>query len=118
MRDVGATPTPDFIENLGFPDDNPPNAALLVEDGGNVNVAVVELFNPRHDQATRTATYDVVALAAYERSAAGGFSEAPVDLSAVPSTFEAAHLFIDDCADQYIHCFDDLGYGKRSARTA
>ena len=37
LRDVGATPTPQFLENLGFPADNPPNAALLVEDGGNVN---------------------------------------------------------------------------------
>ena len=51
LRDVGATPTPQFLENLGFPADNPPNAALLVEDGGNVNMAVVELFNPSYDEA-------------------------------------------------------------------
>ncbi len=30
-RIVGATPTPQFLQGLGFPDDNPPNAALVVE---------------------------------------------------------------------------------------
>lgn len=104
LRDVGATPTPDFLKNLGFPSDNPPNAALLVEEGDTVNVAVVELFNPLYDQATRTATYDVVPLADFQRTVDGGFGEAPVDLSAVPTSFGAAHLFIDDCADDTIVC--------------
>jgi hypothetical protein len=44
-RIVGATPTPQFLAGLGFPDDNPPNAALVVETGpGETDIAVVELF--------------------------------------------------------------------------
>ena len=30
-RIVGAPRPPQFLEGLGFPDDNPPNAALVVE---------------------------------------------------------------------------------------
>ena len=112
LRDVGATPTPDFLESLGFPLDNPPNAALLVEEGNTVNVAVVERFNPRYDQATRTATYDMIPLADFQRTADGGFGEAPADLSAVPSSFRAAHLFIDDCPDGKIFCTTSAGAYK------
>lgn len=107
LRDVGATPTPDFLDNLGFPDDNPPNAALLVEEDGEVDLAVLELFNPRYDLPTRTATYDVVPLAAYERPTDASFSETSTDLSSMPATFEAAHLFIDDCADASIACYEN-----------
>ena len=32
-RDVGAVPTHQFLQGLGFPADNPPNAALVVDDG-------------------------------------------------------------------------------------
>jgi len=62
-RLVGTTPTDHFLANLGFPDDNPPNAALIVERGPNdTDLAVVELFAPRYDVATHTATYDVQVL--------------------------------------------------------
>jgi hypothetical protein len=105
LRDVGATPTAEFLANLGFPQDNPPNAALVVEgDDGATNVAVVALYNPSYDQATRTATYDVEPLADFSRMADGGFTEAPDDLSSVPASFGGAHLFIDDCADDAIVC--------------
>ncbi len=48
-RDVGAVPTPEFLDGLGFPEDNPPNAALVVETApGETDIAVVELFNPNY----------------------------------------------------------------------
>jgi hypothetical protein len=107
-RDVGATPTPDFLENLGFLPDNPPNAALVVETSeGQTEIAVVELFSPTYDAATHTATYEVAVLAQWERTAQpgeAGFTEAAPDLTAFGSQFSAAHLFIDDCADMSIQC--------------
>src|SRR5829696_1762143 len=46
-RDVGAVPTEHFLAGLGFPADNPPNAAIVVDDGdGGTEIAVVELRNP------------------------------------------------------------------------
>jgi hypothetical protein len=64
LWDVGATPTDRFLTGLGFPDDNPPNAALLVDDGaGWTEIAVVELRNPVFDPAGPGVTYDLTVLA-------------------------------------------------------
>jgi hypothetical protein len=102
-RIVGAHPTPMFLEGLGFPDDNPPNAALVVEtEAGQTEVAVLELLNPRYDETTHTATYDVVTLAEFERT--NGSAETDADLAQLLSQFGAAHLFIDDCADSSAYC--------------
>ncbi len=107
-RIVGATPTPAFLDGLGFPDDNPPNAALIVETtDGTTEVAVVELFSPAYDEATHTATYEVVVLAEWERTGEAGdsaFSGTAADLSAFGAGFGAAHLFIDDCPNGTIVC--------------
>jgi hypothetical protein len=109
-RIVGAHPTPMFLDGLGFPDDNPPNAALVVEtEPGQTEVAVVELFNPRYDETTHTATYDVVTLAEFERAADMSFIESDADLAEVLPEFGAAHLFIDDCADSSVYCDDVNG---------
>ena len=44
-RLVGTNPTPQFLEGLGFSEDNPPNAALVVETApGETDIAVVELL--------------------------------------------------------------------------
>ena len=63
-RDVGAVPTEQFLRGLGFPDDNPPNAALVVDDGaGGTEIAVVELRNPATiDPTVPSVTYDVTVL--------------------------------------------------------
>src|SRR5688500_6243795 len=46
-RIVGATPTPQFLGVLGFPADNPPNAALDVENAASeTDIAVVEHITP------------------------------------------------------------------------
>jgi len=104
-RIVGAAPTEQFLKGLGFDPDNPPNAALVVDDGdGGVNIAVVELTNPRYDAATAMATYDLAVLRDYASTADLGFQQEPADLSALEKTFGAAHLFIDDCPDGTLHC--------------
>lgn len=62
-RIVGASPTPDFLRGLGFSDNNPPNAAILLDAGnGTQEIAVVELFNPRYDEESQAATYDLQVL--------------------------------------------------------
>ena len=104
-RIVGAAPTPQFLEGLGFFDDNPPNAALLVENAeGETDIAVVELFSPTYDEASHTATYDVAVLAGWEASTELGFTQAPSDLAALAPSFGAAHLFIDGCPDADLAC--------------
>jgi hypothetical protein len=104
-RDVGATPTPQFLAGLNFSQSNPPNAAFVLETAaGETDIAVVELFSPTYDEASKTATYDVKVLANWEDSTDLGFSEAPVDLATVTPSFGAAHLFIDDCADSNLSC--------------
>jgi hypothetical protein len=106
-RTVGASPTAQLLQTLGFPDDNPPNAALVVDIGeGDTDIAVVELFAPVYDETTHTATYDVKVLAAWADTMEVGFHEEPADLAMLPSTFGSAHLFIDDCPDATMHCKD------------
>jgi hypothetical protein len=104
-RVVGATPTPQFLAGLGFPEDNPPNAALVVEGtGGETEIAVLALYAPAYDEATHTATYEAEVLRGWQRSVAEGFVEATADLAARLPAFGAAHLFIDDCPGGAISC--------------
>jgi hypothetical protein len=107
-RVVGATPTAQFLGNIGFPVGDPPNAALVVEkEGGTTEIAVVELFEPTYDQETRTATYEVAVLKEWERELGVGLDETPGDLAAFGPEFGAAHLFIDDCADGTVTCYNE-----------
>ncbi len=119
-RIVGAMRTPEFLEVLGFPDDNPPNAALVVEAGpDHTELVVIELFNPVYDDTTHTATYEVAVLAEFERS--NGFAETDADLAVLLPQFGAAHLFLDSTVgcgiamvtcwlgEAYIGDVDDLG---------
>lgn len=104
-RTVGASPTAQFLAGLGFSPDNPPNAALVVEnESGASDIAVVELFNPRYEQSAHTATYDAAVLANWEDAVDLGFTEAPVDLASIAARFGTAHLFIDGCPDGGITC--------------
>jgi hypothetical protein len=105
-RDVGVSPTGQFLATLGFSEENPPNAALLVDAGaGETDLAVVELFEPSYDEATHTATYRVKGLEAWEATGGLGLQDSPTDLSGLAPVFGAAHLFIDDCADGTVGCF-------------
>src|SRR5262249_51442545 len=50
---VGSTPTPSFLATLGFPEDNPPNAALIAETApGQTEIAVLRLYRPAYDLPT------------------------------------------------------------------
>jgi hypothetical protein len=64
---------------------------------------VLELFDPRYDTATRTATYEVKVLQHHERLGMS-FQEQATDLAQLHPTFGAAHLFIDDCPDGVPYC--------------
>jgi hypothetical protein len=102
---VGSSPTPRFLAGLGFPEDNPPNAALIAETApGETEIAVLRLYSPVYDEPTHTATYEVAVLENWQRSAGEGFAEAPADLAQVAPSFGAAHLFIDDCPGGAISC--------------
>jgi hypothetical protein len=104
-RTVGASPTAEFLKGLGFSQDNPPNAALVVEpEPGKTDIAVVELFNPRYDETSHTATYDVQVLKDYEQAIDMSFAEQPTDLADLQAQFGAAHLFIDDCESAQVAC--------------
>ena len=108
-RIVGALPTDRFLANLGFPADNPPNAAIVTKsESGETTISVVELFDPVYDPATATATYDLAVLENWQDSTALGITETPVHPGELGATFGAAHLFIDglvDCPDTTMTCF-------------
>ncbi|MBX3070119.1 MAG: hypothetical protein KF883_06490 [Thermomicrobiales bacterium] len=104
-RVVGASPTPEFLEGLGFLDDNPPNAALVVETApGETDVAVVELFSPIYDPVSQGVTYEIEVLENWQSDLGMEFEEAPTDLATLAPAFGAAHLFIDDCPNSPIYC--------------
>ncbi len=112
-RIVGAEPTADFINTLGFPEDDPPNAALVIKnDAGETNIAVIELFSPVYDEATQGLTYEVEVLEDWQTETDLGLEEEPADLSALESSFGSAHLFIDgilDCPDSDLICYPNGG---------
>jgi hypothetical protein len=110
-RVVGLAPTDAFLKGMPFGADNPPNAALVVEPRpGQTEIAVLELSDPRYDEATHTATYDAKVLADYEAGADPGLHQQPGDLAAAAPRFGSAHLFIDDCPDANVSCWKNAGY--------
>lgn len=84
-RDAGRMTTGDFVDGwdaAGFGDD-PPNAALEISTPSGTSAShVLELSNPRWDEAATTLMYDV-------EVAADG-------TEVLPAEFDAASLFIDD----------------------
>lgn len=84
-RDAGRMTTGDFVDGwdaAGFGDD-PPNAALEISTpSGTSATHVLELSNPRWDEAAATLTYDV--------TATGDGTEV------LPAEFGGSSLFIDD----------------------
>lgn len=110
-RIVGTETTGTFLDNLGFPDDNPPNAALLVTNAaGETDVAVIELFSPVYDQSTEGVTYEIEVLANWTDETGISLQEDATNLSELEPSFGAAHLFIDgilDCPDHDLICYND-----------
>jgi len=79
---------------------------LVFESGPeHTDFAVFELFNPRYDEETSRATYDVRLLEEWERTLGMSFTKQEANLTQVHPEFGTAHLFIDGCADRPIYCY-------------
>ncbi len=97
-RIVGASPTGEFLDGLGFGVENPPNAALVGEFRAGQGVVVLQLIEPMYDLDSGTVTYGAEVLEGFE-----GENLMPVLAEQVaarlPAEFGPAALFIDDCPD-------------------
>jgi hypothetical protein len=93
---VGLVPTTVLLEQLGFTPADPPNAALVAQTAEGEDILVVELMNPRFDEAAGTLAYHVRLLA---DSGGVGLADlaARQDDDQFASSFTMAHLFIDGC---------------------
>lgn len=108
-RNFGEVPTPRFLKSLGFTPADPPNAALVVDTAQAQDaVFLLELMTPAYDPGTQTLTYDANLLQQYPN--ARGSALTPLAGKAQSTTpaasFESASLFIDDCPDATLYCFD------------
>lgn len=94
-RVVVQVPMQKFLDGMGFSAENPPNAALEILDADEEeDLAVVELFDPVYDAASQTLQYNVSILEEQDHSYAVFNERAD---QALPETFGAVALFIDDC---------------------
>ncbi|MGE3797719.1 MAG: hypothetical protein AB7G88_07740, partial [Thermomicrobiales bacterium] len=104
-RVFGQTPTPIFLENLGFTPDNPPNAALVTRgDDGTPVVVVVELHDPVIDESSGTVTYQANVLSTYDGEGLRHVLEQDYSTE-MPVEFGSGSLFIDDCPDEPYACY-------------
>jgi hypothetical protein len=107
-RVVGMVPTADFLsggkdaEGLGFTPSDPPNAALVLPNG---NILIVELLDPEYDAASGQVRYQMRVL--------DDVTQVDLHLDTEPLTrddavgeFTAASLFIDDCPDGHVVCWN------------
>jgi hypothetical protein len=88
---AGGTPT-----GAGFTPADPPNAALVAQTAEGEDILVVELLNPRYDEAAGTLAYDVRLLADYANTGLADLAARQAD-DQFASSFTTAHLFIDGC---------------------
>lgn len=95
-RRVGLIPTAVLLEQLGFTPADPPNAALVAQTPEGEDILVVELSDPRYDQAAGALAYDVQLLAHYAGTGLADLAERQADDQFAPS-FLSPHLFIDGC---------------------
>lgn len=102
-RRVGLIPTAVLLEQLGFTPADPPNAALVAQTAEGEDILVVELMNPRFDEAAGTLAYDVRLLADYTGDGLADLV-ARQDDEQFASSFTTAHLFIDGCGRR--QCWD------------
>ncbi|CAA9576576.1 MAG: hypothetical protein AVDCRST_MAG59-4129 [uncultured Thermomicrobiales bacterium] len=94
-RLTGALPTAELLAGPLFDPADPPNAALVVRTaGGEEDVLVVELGNPRYDAAAGTLSYDAAPLAG---NPGGGLAELAgrQQDAELPASFGPGALFID-----------------------
>ena len=102
-RIFGEAPTQTFLDGLGFPVDNPPNAALVtMDENGNEDILVIELFSPSFDTEAGSVSYGVNILSDYEGGL--GFVAGRQQDEDLGGSFGSASLFIDDCPDDTPSC--------------
>ena len=111
-RIVGLAPNQQFLDGLGFPPDNPPNAAVVAArgngsgvDGSDHEVLVIELYNPVYDPGTGTLAYEARVLADYGEQGLAHLAGQQQDYE-FGETFEEGSLFIDGCSSRTITCHD------------
>lgn len=92
---VGTVPTSAVLSSLGFTPADPPNAAVVARTDHDENVLVVELFNPAHDEAAGTLTYEARILSDYDGRELAHLAARHGDAE-FPATFGEVSLFIDD----------------------
>lgn len=97
-RVVGVAPMQQFLDGLGFSPQNPSNAALVAQTAIGEDVLVIELLNPRNNEAAHTLTYDARVLEYYEGEGLAFLAKQQND-DTMEATFTDASLFIDDCPD-------------------
>jgi hypothetical protein len=102
-RQVGIAPTARVLAAIGFDPANPPNAGLVAETADGERVIIVELTNPRLDEAVETVTYDARPLADYAEEALSHLAPKQSD-EPLPETFGPATLFIDRGSCPYPIC--------------
>lgn len=96
-RVVGQAPMGDFLDGLGFSEDNPPNAALeILEAEESTDLVVLELFDPAYHAESNTLEYTASILQEPDHSYAV-FNERHD--KEIPKSFGANSLFIDDCLE-------------------
>jgi len=102
-RISGQVSMQEFLNGLGFLEDNPPNAAIeMLDDEGNADVLVVELFSPEYDVETGVLTYEVSIL---QDEHTGGLAHYNDSKSVeIVESFDGVALFIDDCPDTDVMC--------------
>ena len=104
-RIFGDAPTQPFLDGLGFPLDNPPNAALVAQTDAGEDVVVVELFAPAYDEEAGTVTYGVNVLSDYDGDGLAHIA-AQDTIAELPADFGHASLFIDDCTSpKQVYCY-------------
>lgn len=109
-RIFGEAPTQQFLDGLGFPPDNPPNAAIVTSGAdGTGDVLVVELRNPAFDATTGDLSYDVTPLENYSSDGLAFAASNQADMT-LSSQLGSTSLFIDDCPDGEVDCIAPGGY--------
>jgi hypothetical protein len=107
-RIVGMVPTASFLsggkdaEGLGFTPSDPPNAALVLPDG---KILIVELIDPEYDAANGQIRYQMRVLDDVTQVDLSLDTE-PLAREDAVGEFTAASLFIDDCPDGHVVCWD------------
>lgn len=106
QRNFGSLPTGQFLTELGFTPDNPPNAALVVSTPAGDDVLVVELLNPSYDPDGALLMYEANILAEYTGAELAPVADQQRD-SQLAEEFDRVSLFIDDCPDANpLNCYN------------